>query len=327
MRGKGLVIGIALLALAAAAPAVLSQYHLSFLVQLLMMVALAQAWNMISGMTGYVSFGHAAFFGVGAYTGALLLQFGFPWWLVVIKGGLVALALSVPLGLLTLRLRGPYFAIAMLGLNEVGRIVATLWVDLTRGGSGITLSPALLPSLTTNYYTMLALAAIATAIVAGVYHSRFGLELRAIREDEGAAEMIGVNTTRDKLSAFVLSALIPGAAGAVFAMYTSFINPTSVFAAALNIQMIVVVMFGGSGTIWGPVLGAGLVMSMREFLWAQFPSAHLALLGVLLLTVVLFLPGGLMALFMRKKQVRPEVAAAGGTQAPPPPAGGGRGEG
>ncbi|KPK67300.1 MAG: hypothetical protein AMJ84_13480 [Acidithiobacillales bacterium SM23_46] len=298
-----------LVVILAVAPAVLGEYYLSFLTQLLMMVALAQAWNTISGMTGYVSFGHATFFGMGSYAAALLLPLGVPWWACLIAGALVALALSVPLGFLTLRLRGPYFAIAMLGLNEVARVFVTLWVDLTGGGSGITLSPELLPSLTTSYYTMFLIAVAATVIVAAIYHSRFGLELRAIREDEGAAEMVGVNTTRDKLAAFVLSALIPGAAGAVLVMYTSYIDPAAAFAPAVNIQMIVMVMFGGSGTVWGPVLGAGLVMGLREVFWAEFPAAHLMLLGVLLLSVVLFLPGGLMALFTRRKLVRPEVAA------------------
>jgi len=291
------------------APYFFSDYALSFLLQLFMMIALAQAWNMISGMTGYVSFGHAAFFGVGAYTGALLLQAGFAWWLAIAMGGAIALLVSIPLGFLTLRLRGPYFAIAMLGLNEVGRIVATLWVSLTNGGDGMTLAPSLLPSLQTNYFAMLGLAVIATLLVARVYHSRFGLELRAIREDEGAADMIGVNTTRDKLFAFILSALIPGAVGAVYAMYTSYVEPRSVFAPAINIQMIVMVMFGGSGTVWGPVIGAGIVMSLREVLWAEFPALHLALLGGLLLVVVLFLPRGLVSLLTRRKRVRPEEVA------------------
>lgn len=312
MLGRQAAVGIALMLLAAAGPLVGSSYHQSFLLQLFMMVALAQSWNLISGMTGYVSFGHAAFFGVGAYAGTLLIHAGFPWWLAIIKGSLIALAVSLPLGLLTLRLRGPYFAIAMLGLNEVARIVATLWVDLTRGGSGITLSPALLPPLAVNYYLMLLLAVVATVIAARVYHSRFGLELRAIREDEGAAEMVGVNTTRDKLTAFVLSALIPGAAGTVNVMYTSYINPASAFDPALNIQMIVMVMFGGTGTVWGPVLGASIVMLSRELLWARFPELHLMFLGAMLLVVVLFLPGGLMSLFARKKVVRPEVSSEKG---------------
>jgi len=308
------LIPLLVLAAMVAMPLMVGSYQLSFLVQLLMMVALAQSWNMISGMTGYVSFGHAAFFGIGAYTGTLLLLAGLEWWLAVVLAAGMATVIALPLGMLTLRLRGPYFAIAMLGLNEVARIVATLWVDLTNGGSGITVPPDKLPALTTNYYAMLVLAAGVTAVVAAVYRSRFGLELRAIREDEGAAEMVGVNTTRNKLSAFVLSAVFPGAVGAIFVFYTSYINPSSAFAAALNIQMIVMVMFGGSGTVWGPVLGAGLVMVLREMLWATFPAAHLLALGVLLLISVLFLPGGLISLFSRRKRVRPEVEST-------PPAG------
>jgi branched-chain amino acid transport system permease protein len=309
MFNKGLLIAVLLIAATSAVPLVASDYYLAFLLQLYMMVALAQSWNLISGMTGYVSFGHAAFFGIGAYACALLLPAGFPWWMVVIQSAGIAVLVAVPVGFLTLRLRGPYFAIAMLGLNEVGRIAATLWISLTGGGSGISVPPTLQPELATNYFAMLALAVIATAAVAIIYKSRFGLELRAIREDEAAAEMVGVNTTRNKLGAFIMSAAIPGAVGAVFIMYTSYINPASAFAPALNIQMIVMVMFGGSGTIWGPVLGAGIVMGIRELVWANFPALHLALLGVLLLIVVLVLPGGVVSLFTRKKQVRPEVAA------------------
>jgi branched-chain amino acid transport system permease protein len=301
----------ALVVLALLMPGIASEYHLSFLVQLFMMVALAQAWNLISGMTGYVSFGHAAFFGIGAYAGTLLLQLGFPWWLAAVKAAGIAALIAVPLGLLTLRLRGPYFAIAMLGLNELGRIIATLWVDLTRGGNGITISPVILPSLMTNYYAMFALAAGAVALATWLHYSRLGLELRAIREDEGAAEMVGVDTTRNKLVAFVLSAVIPGAVGAVYAFYTSYINPSSAFAHALNVQMIVMVMLGGSGTVWGPVLGAAIVMSLREVLWANFPALHLAALGVLLLTCVLFLPGGLLSLGRGRRRRRVDLVREG----------------
>ncbi len=306
-RLNGVWVGAVLVTFVLLAPLAINDYHQSFLLQIFMVIALAQAWNLISGMTGYVSFGHAAFFGVGAYAGALFLTWGFPWWLAVIKGAGIAALLAVPLGFLTLRLRGPYFAIAMLGLNEVGRIVATLWVNVTRGGTGLTLSPELLPSLDVKYFTMFGLALGATLLVAWIHRSRFGLELRAIREDEEAAEMVGVNTTRNKVIAFVLSAVIPGAVGAVYVMYTSYINPASAFDNARNIEMIVVVLFGGSGTVWGPVIGAGTVMVLRELLWAQFPAAHLAALGVLLLVVVLYLPGGLISILRARQQKRPDA--------------------
>ena len=298
--------GTVLVGLAMLAPLGVNDYYQSFLLQVFLVIALAQAWNLISGMTGYISFGHAAFFGVGAYAGALFITGGYPWWLAILCGAGIAALVAVPLGFLTLRLRGPYFAIAMLGLNEVGRIVATLWVDLTHGGSGFTLDPALLPSLDVKYFAMLAIALGATQLIAWIHRNRFGLELRAIREDEEAAEMVGVNTTRNKVTAFVLSALIPGAVGAVYVMYTSYINPASAFDPARNIEMIVVVLFGGSGTVWGPIIGAGTVMVLREMLWAQFPAAHLAALGVLLLIVVLYLPGGLVSIVRERQQKRPD---------------------
>ena len=310
LRLNSRLAGTALVAASALAPLALNEYYQSFLLQVFLAIALAQAWNLISGMTGYVSFGHSAFFGLGAYAGALFLTWGFPWWLAVFHGAVVAGLIAVPLGVLTLRLRGPYFAIAMLGLNEIGRIVATLWVDLTSGGSGITLQPALLPPLGMEYFTALALALAATLLVAWIHRRRFGLELRAIREDEEAAEMVGVNTTLNKVIAFILSAVIPGAVGAVYVMYTSYINPSSAFAHARNVEMIVVVLFGGSGTVWGPIVGAGIIMTLREMLWAEFPAVHLALLGVLLLVVVLYLPGGIVSLARRDRQRRPDVAKA-----------------
>lgn len=313
LRLKSAWAGATLMAAALLAPLAFNEYYQSFLLQVFLAIALAQAWNLISGMTGYVSFGHSAFFGLGAYAGALFLTWGFPWWLAILHGATVAGIVSLPLGVLTLRLRGPYFAIAMLGLNEIGRIVATLWIGLTNGGSGITLAPTLLPSLGMQYFSALALALGATLLAAWIHRRRFGLELRAIREDEEAAEMVGVNTTLNKVIAFILSAVIPGAVGAIYVMYTSFINPSSAFAHARNVEMIVMVLFGGSGTVWGPIVGAGIIMILRELLWAEFPEVHLALLGVLLLVVVLYLPGGVVSLARRGRQRRPDVAKAGET--------------
>jgi len=299
-------IALGLILLAVFAPVVGTAYHLTFLLQLYMMIALAQAWNLISGMTGYVSFGHAAFFGIGAYTGALLLIAGLPWWSTIAAGAGLAFLIALPLGLLTLRLRGPYFAIAMLGLNEIGRIVVTLWVDLTRGGDGISLVPSLLPSLEQNYFAMLLLAILATVFIGYVHQSRFGLELRAIRADEQAAEMVGINTTYNKILAFIISGAIPGAVGAIYAMSTSYIDPASVFSPALSVQMVVMVLLGGTGTVWGPVVGASIVMGLREVLWAEFPSLHLALLGFVLIMIVLYLPRGVLSLLDRQHSFRPD---------------------
>ena len=299
------------------APLVTNDYTLTFLLQLFMMLALAQSWNIISGMTGYVSFGHTAFFGIGAYTGALILMAGLPmigcftpenlpWFIAALSGfailcgAAMGFLVAFPLGILALRLRGPYFAIAMLGVNEIGRMVATLWVDVTEGGDGIPLPPSVLPDLSMTYYAMFFLGAAATGTMAWLHHSRFGLELKTIREDEGAAEMVGVNTVRDKVLAFLLSATIPGAAGVLYVMHTSFIDPSSAFTPILNLQMIVIVLLGGSGTVWGPVLGAVIIMGFREVMWAEFPAAHLALLGILVILIVFYMPRGILGLVNRR---------------------------
>lgn len=302
-----LKIAILLIVFCLLIPVFGSNYHLTFLMQLFMMIALAQSWNLISGMTGYVSFGHSAFFGIGAYAGALLLIADMPWIIAIAGGTGLALFIALPIGLLTLRLRGPYFAIAMLGLNEVCRIIASLWVDVTEGGNGLVLAPELLPSLSHNYFIMFSLAVLATVLIGFIHQHRFGLELRAIRNDEDAAEMIGVNTTFNKVLAFVISATLPGAVGVVYAMFTSYIDPNSLFDPALNIQMIVMVLLGGSGTVWGPVIGATIVMILREVFWASFPAIHLALLGILLILIILYLPQGILSLTQRRKRIRPEM--------------------
>ena len=287
-------------------PHYFSDYILSFLLFTFMMIALAQSWNMISGLTGYVSFGHTAFFGVGAYTSSLLLINGIPWYLSAFHGGVIALLLALPLGTITLRIRGPYFAITMLGLNEIARVIALLWVDLTSGGDGIALNPENLPDTATIYYGMLLIATLSSIMIHFVLKGRFGLELLAIREDEEAAEMVGVNSVRNKILAFLMSAIFPGVAGGLYAFYVSFIDPPSVFSPAMNLQIIAMVLLGGSGTLWGPVIGASVLSILREILWARFPFYHMALLGILIILVILFLPRGVLSFF--EKEGAPERA-------------------
>jgi branched-chain amino acid transport system permease protein len=275
-------------------------YILSFLLFTFMMIALAQSWNMISGLTGYVSFGHTAFFGIGAYTSTLLLKNGIPWYLAAFHGGIIALLVALPLGTITLRIRGPYFAITMLGLNEITRVIALLWVDLTRGGDGIALNPENLPGTTIIYYAMLLIAILSSIMIYRVLKGRFGLELLAIREDEEAAEMVGVNSVKNKILAFLMSAFFPGVVGGLYAFYVSFIDPPSVFSPAMNLQIIAMVLLGGSGTLWGPVIGASLLSILREILWARFPFYHMALLGIVIIVVILFLPRGVLSFFERE---------------------------
>ncbi|MGH9197157.1 MAG: branched-chain amino acid ABC transporter permease, partial [Acidimicrobiia bacterium] len=255
-----LVTGLILLALY---PLVATGYGIRFMLQLFMWVALAQSWNLISGLTGYVSFGHVAFFGTGSYAAAILVTtHGWHWVPASSMGGVAAVLLALIIGYPCLRLKGPYFAIAMLGLNEVMRVLVSYFEGLTGGGLGISL-PILYASVQI-YYGMGLAAIVVTAAVYLIITSRFGLRLMTIREDELAAEAMGIDTARYKLYAFLLSAFVPGVVGGLFARDQGYIEPLSVFPLLTTITMIVMALFGGKGTIWGPVLGAVTLFVLQE---------------------------------------------------------------
>jgi len=277
-------------------PFVLPNYRIVFLQIMFMNVALASSWNIIAGYTGYVSFGHAAFFGLGAYTAALLImRLGVHWPVAAIAGGVVAALVALPLGYILLRLRGPYFAISMLGLAAAFEVIANSWFDLTRGGAGLNLPPTL--NLVQVYFAM----AIAMLLVVGLSYrivtSRYGLRLFAIRDDEQEAEVLGINTTLHKVSAFVLSAFFPGVLGGLYAWSLAYIDPNSVFRPILSISMVIMAMFGGIGTVIGPILGGVLLTAISEGLWSRLPLFHQAAYGALIVLVVLFMPGGIVNLF------------------------------
>jgi len=274
-------------------------YGIRFMLQLFMWIALAQSWNLISGLTGYVSFGHVAFFGMGAYsTGILIAKLGWPWLVASLAGGVMAMVLALVIGWPCLRLKGPYFAIAMLGLNEVLRVAVSYYEGLTGGGSGLSL-PTLYASVQI-YYVMGVLALAVTALTYVIITSRFGLRLMTIREDEVAAEAMGIDTFRYKLYAFLLSAVGPGIAGGLAARDQGYIEPISVFPLATTITMIVMVLFGGKGTIWGPVLGAVLLFTLQEIVWARFIYLHQLLFGAIIVGVVLLMPRGILGVLQQK---------------------------
>ena len=274
-------------------------YGVRFMLQLFMWIALAQSWNLISGLTGYVSFGHIAFFGMGAYTaGILIVKLGWPWLWASLAGGVGAVVLALVIGWPCLRLKGPYFAIAMLGLNEVLRVAVSYFEGLTGGGSGLSL-PALYASVPI-YYAMGLMALAVTGLAYVIVTSRFGLRLMTIREDEVAAEAMGIDTFRYKLYAFLLSAVGPGIVGGLAARDQSYIEPISVFPLIMTITMIVMVLFGGKGTIWGPVLGAVLLFTLQEMIWARFIYLHQLLFGAIIITVVLLMPRGILGVLQQK---------------------------
>jgi len=203
----------------------------------------------------------------------------------------VALAVGYP----CLRLKGPYFAIVMLGLSEVLRVATLYWESLTGGGFGLSLPPVL--HVKGIYYAMGATALAVTLFTAVIARSRFGLRLISIREDETAAEVMGINVTMHKMLAFISSAFFPGVVGGIYAWRQSYIDPEDVFSLLITVQMIIMTMFGGRGTVMGPVIGAVALSLIREKMWASFPFMHQAFFGALIIGIILFMPRGMMGFF------------------------------
>jgi branched-chain amino acid transport system permease protein len=284
-------------------PFVMPNYRVVFLALTFMYVGLASSWNLVSGYTGYVSFGHAAFFGLGAYTAALLMtRLGAHWLVAVVAGGLLAALVAAPLGYILLRLRGPYFAIAMLGLAAALEVTALSWESLTRGGAGLNLPPSL--NTLQVYFAMGITMLVVVGLSYRIRTSKYGLRLLAIREDEEAAETLGINTTAHKVSAFVLSATFPGVLGGLYAWHLSYIDPNSVFRPILSIGMVIMSMFGGVGTVIGPVLGGVVLTLVSEAFWANAPEVHRAAFGILIVLVVLVMPSGVVG-FLRQRGLIP----------------------
>jgi branched-chain amino acid transport system permease protein len=290
---RNLILLAALLAVLLAVPGLLSVYLRSFAMFTMMYVVLALSWNIISGFTGYTSFGHVAFYGIGAYACAILVaDYAWPWLPTLAVAAVVGAAVAIAIGYPVLRLKGPYFAIAMLGTAEGTRVITTVWDGLTHGGLGISL-----PSAETSwatYYAMLALMTVTIVVAYAVGHSRFGIRLNAIREDEVAAEALGIDATRYKLAAFTLSAVFPAMAGGIQAYKVLYIDPPSVFFVQITIAMALMSMLGGKGTVIGPIVGAVLLYTVQELTWVNFPSAHLIAYGLFIVIVARFMPRGLM---------------------------------
>jgi branched-chain amino acid transport system permease protein len=291
-------IGLALAAvtaLCAALPLTLSTYSLGIGLDLLMWIALAESWAMFSGLSGYVSLGHAVFYGVGAYVTVLLWQV-LPLWLSVPLGGLAAALLALVLGWPCLRVRGPYFVILTLGISEfVKYVVVSAEAALGRNGRLLIGTP----SLAVLFVAMLALAVLSMALLQIVRSSRLGAGLLAIREDEVAAEAIGVNATILKLTAFVLSALIPGMVGGLMILRTTYFEPMQSFSPTTSFTIVTIAILGGSDEVAGPLLGSLFLVLLSELLWTRAPEIYMIILGVLLIAFVLFVPEGLFGRLQR----------------------------
>ncbi|HLE44246.1 MAG TPA: branched-chain amino acid ABC transporter permease [Methylomirabilota bacterium] len=295
----------AALAILVALPAVLGSRALSVFVFIFFYAYLGQAWNLVSGYGGQLSAGHAAFVGVGAYTTTMLaMHAGVSPWLGMFAGAALAALLGAVVGFLGFRfgLRGFYFVLLTVAAAEVCRIVA-LNTDAVGGAVGLYIpftGNAWQLQFQDNrgyYYVALALMLLATGVVALVERSRLGAYLMAIREDEDAAEALGVDTLRYKLVALVLSAFLTGLGGAFYANYLFSLQPNAVFGIPLSVDIILRPVVGGSGTLMGPILGSFILSPLAELSRTYFARAglvgtHLVAYGLLLIAVVLFLPRG-----------------------------------
>lgn len=283
-------------------PFIGSDYAVSFAIQLLIFLVLAYSWNWIGGYAGYTHFGQVSFFGVGAYVGSLLIfHWNVPWYFAAIVAGIAGAVTAIPLGGAMLRLKGPFFAIGMFGLARVLEAFALGFDSITGGGTGIYLKP--LSDLRPLYYVVAAVAAIMLLATWKLDNSRLGLKLLAIREDEGAAESLGIPTTRLKIGTFVASAIAPAAMGSLYAVYLGFIDPPTAFASNIELTTIAMVLLGGMGTVLGPLCGAVVLSVVNEVLWANYPQIYLASVGVVVLLAVLFMPRGIVSLGMKSGRV------------------------
>jgi len=284
-------LGLATAAALAAVPLVIRcDDVLNFLFLVLLSVTLAESWNIVAGYAGQVNLGHAAFFGLGALTTRALWIAGAPVLVAMVAGAAVAVVFALLIGAAAFRLRGAYFAIGTLALGEILRItVGNVRAEIS------TLPAATIAGyrLAHRYYLALALSAVAVAIVAALGGSRLGLGMRAIREDEEAAEASGVGALRLKLLALSLSTALAGLAGGLFAYYHISYYPAHPFSPTWTFDALLITFIGGVGTVHGPVLGAVFYVFLKEYLAIRWVDFHLLIFGVLFVAIVLLLPGGL----------------------------------
>ena len=255
-------------------------------------------WNLLGGMAGQVSFGFAVFFGLGAYTTALLMHAGHTPYFGFIGGAAIAILASFLIGLPTFRLRGPYFVIATIGVTEAVRVIMNN-LDVTGGSSGYRITEDQAFNQNEHYYSAIAAVALAVLVSALIANSKFGLALRAIKQDEDAAADLGVNAYTSKLWVHAIAAGLTGIAGGIYARRAAFFYPGDVFAFQTGISILLMPVIGGIGTVWGPVLGGVIYGMVEEQISVKFPNLHLLIYGSLLIVIILLEPDGLLGLLRR----------------------------
>jgi len=273
---------------------------ITLLILILLYVILATSWNILGGYTGQISLGHAAFFGLGALATRLLWIKGFPIFPSILAGSLLAVVFALLIGAPAFRLKGVYFAIGTLALAEI--------LDVTVGNlfpqiSSLPVAELTAYQLTPRYYVFLGMAVIVIGCSYLLVKSRLGLGMMAVREDEDAAESLGISSLRHKLLALGISAFFAGLAGGAFAYYHVGYYYQYPFAPSWSLDMLTMVFIGGQGTILGPIIGAVFFVTLRQFLVLNVGEYHLLIFGGLFILVVLFLPGGIVSIWSKLKEV------------------------
>lgn len=321
MRTPILVFAAFTLALALV-PAAGNNYFVQQATFVCMYCALALSWNIIGGYAGYPSFATAAFVGLGSYAGALLQNAGVPMVLAWVGATLVTGTFAALLGYGLLRMRGHYFAVGSISIVEVLRLTASSWSGFTGGGEGLNV-PIMAggPEFAGRVflYAMLVVMVIAFVMTLLVERGRLGFGLRCIQQNEDAADMVGIDVRRYKTAGFTLSSLFCGTVGAISASWVAYIAPTDAFSILLTLKVPVMVLLGGPGTLLGPVIGAASFTIIEQAVWSRFLDYNQAALGIVIVLLIFFLPGGLLGSLKKWRQARSKPGAAG-VQAPLPTA-------
>jgi len=304
---------------------VTNSFALEILIRVLLFSFIGVAWNLLGGYAKQLSLGHAAFFGLGAYTSTLLqIDFGISPWIGMVAGGIVAMVASLPIGWLCFRLRGPYFTIATIASAQVLMLVFLKFRDFAWGAEGTTIpnlgnAPLMMQfeSKAAYYYIVLGLLVVALSVTAWIERSRVGYYLLAIGEDEDAAEAIGVNVPKVKRDIYMISAFLTALAGTFYTQHIYFIDPQTAFNFNISIEAALVSIVGGVGTLWGPVVGTVLLEPTSALLQSQLGNTiggvQLTVYSLVLMAIILWRPTGIMGYVsevLARRRARPSPASA-----------------
>jgi branched-chain amino acid transport system permease protein len=342
-----IIISLVIIALLFMLPNYLqSTYALHIMILIFINIVMGSSWNILGGYTGQYSVGHSAYFGMGAYTTLILMQYRqIPPWYGVWAGMLAALLIALVIGSICFRLRGPYFVLASIAVAEIFRVSALNLKEITNGAEGILTTE--IPPLTINgtvitdfsskvpfYYTGLVFVLIVVLATWLIQHSKLGYFFQAIREDQDAAHSLGISLTLYKNAALGISAILTSLSGSLYALYVGFIDPTTVLSLELSVSIVLICIIGGIGTIFGPIIGALVLVPLSEalrsnmlgqalissglvsaeskigiFLTENLSHAHVLIYGILVVVVILFMPDGVLGFFKAFAARKPKEAA------------------